>query len=95
MTEDEFKQSARQKGYDAPVAKEWDAGHFNDWHVHPFCLYVHILEGEMTLDLETDGGIETTVCGPGDSIEVPVNVRHTERITGPNTRFLSAPRPPA
>ncbi|MEQ8230033.1 MAG: cupin domain-containing protein [Rhodospirillales bacterium] len=95
MTEDEFRASAQDKGYDLPVEKAWNSGHFNDWHVHPFCLYVFVLEGEMTLELETDGGVETTVCRPGDSIEVPLNVRHTERITGSQTRFVSAPRHPA
>ena len=93
MSEAGFRKSAAEKGYDAPVEKSWDAGHFNDWHIHPFCLYVHVLDGEMILELETSAGVETTFCGPGDSIEVPADLRHTERIGDRPTRFLSAPRP--
>jgi quercetin dioxygenase-like cupin family protein len=92
MHEEAYRKSAAEKGYDTPVEKTWEAGHFNDWHRHPFCLYVHVLDGEMTLELETPAGIRTAVCGPGDSIEVPIGLRHTERIGARPTRFLSAPR---
>jgi quercetin dioxygenase-like cupin family protein len=95
MTEDEYRRDAAARGYDAPVQKAWRAGRFNDWHVHPFCLYVYVQSGEMTLQLEGPDGPETVVCGPGEAVEVPVNMRHTERIGAAGTRFLSAPRHPA
>jgi quercetin dioxygenase-like cupin family protein len=95
MSEAAFRAAAADKGYGAPVEKTWAAGHFNDWHVHPFCLFVYILGGEMTLELETAAGVEAVHLGPGGSIEVPVNVRHTERIGDTAARFLSAPRHPA
>lgn len=96
MTEDDYRADAAAKGYQEPNAKAWEAGRFNDWHTHPFCLYVYIVEGQMTLQLEIPGSLPTvTTIGPGGAIEVPVNVRHTERIGASGARFFSAPRPPA
>lgn len=95
VTEDDFRTDAAAKGYETPVEKDWAAHRFNDWHTHPFCLYVYILAGQMTLELETPGGRPSvTTIGPGGAIEVPVDVRHTERMGPAGARFYSAPRPP-
>ena len=94
MTEGEFRRAAAAKGYQPPNGKTWEAGRFNDWHTHPFDLYVHILEGEMTLQVEAgDGSVAVTTIGAGEQIEVPAEARHTERIGAAAAYFLSAPRP--
>tara|TARA_Y100000813_G_scaffold104115_1_gene74362 strand:+ start:980 stop:1267 length:288 start_codon:yes stop_codon:yes gene_type:complete len=95
MTEDDFRRIATDQGYDKPNELTWLSGRFNEWHTHPFDLFVYIIDGEMTLELEVDGKVETHPCPAGGSIEVPANVRHTERISGADTHFLSAPRHPA
>lgn len=96
MTEDEFRRAAAAKGYQEPNPKTWEACRFNDWHTHPFDLYVHILEGQMTLDVTAaDGSVTTTTIRAGENTEVPALARHTERIGGETAHFLSAPRPVA
>lgn len=96
MTEDDYRADAAAKGYDAPVEKNLAAGRYNDWHIHPHCLYVYVVEGQMTLELEVPGGRPAvTILEPGSTIEVPVNLRHTERMGPAGARIFSAPRPPA
>lgn len=92
MNETEYRNSAAEKGYAAPVLKVWEAGLFNDTHTHDVSLYLFIQDGQMSLDVETADGLQKTTCWAGDTIEVPAGIVHTERVGADGVTFLVARR---
>ncbi|WP_404379595.1 cupin domain-containing protein [Caenispirillum salinarum] len=89
MSVQAYHQSLETKGYDAPVEKTWTAHRLNDTHTHDVDLYLYILDGEMTVS----GPGYSTVCRPGDTIEVPGSQDHVEQVGDQGVRFLVATRP--
>ena len=90
MTEDEYRADLASKGYRAPITKTWEADRLNDSHTHEYALYLLITEGEMTLEVEGSDGVDTTKCAPGETIEVPAHVVHTERAGREGVTFWVA-----
>ncbi len=90
MTEDDYRAEAATKAYQEPVAKTWEADRFNESHTHDYALFLLITEGQMTLEVESETGAETSTCAPGESIEVPAHVVHTERAGTEGVTFWVA-----
>lgn len=88
MTVQEYHDAVRAKGYGAPLQKTWAAHLRNDTHTHGADLFLYILDGEMTVS----GPGYTRVCRPGDSIEVPGDEEHVEKVGAGGVRFLVASR---
>jgi len=88
MTEDEFRAAASEMGYDEPIEKTLEPDRYNDFHIHDVSLFLLITEGEMTLDVDGADGMTTTVCRPGDVIEVPAAVTHNERAGADGVTIL-------
>ncbi len=90
MDEATYRAEAAQKGYDTPTEKSLTPGTVNDRHTHDVALFVYVLEGEFIVDVETGTEFVTSVCLPGDTIEVPSGVAHIERVGGEGTNLLVA-----
>lgn len=90
MDEAAYRRAAAKKGYGDPAEKTLAPGVVNDNHIHDVSLFVYVLEGEFTVDVETDGKFKTNTCLPGDVIEVPGGVAHIERIGPDGTKLLVA-----
>lgn len=93
MTEDEYRDDLRAKGYADPIKKTWEAGLTNAEHQHPHALYLWISAGEMTLETRgARGAVETVILGPSETIEVPALANHVERAGASGVTFLVARR---
>lgn len=92
MTEADFRAAAAAKGYAEPAEKTWEPGMLNAGHTHEFDLFLLITKGSMSLDVDRPDGAGTVTCGPGDTIEVPGDVRHTEKVGADGVTFLVARR---
>jgi quercetin dioxygenase-like cupin family protein len=92
MTENEYHQSLSSLGYANPVQKTWQPGQLNGVHKHQMSLYLLIQQGEMTLDIGSAGSMKSTTCRAGDTVEVPANVDHIERVSSNGVTFLVASR---
>ena len=88
MTEQEYRDDASRRGYDAPVTKNWQPGLFNDDHAHAQDLYLLVVEGGMTV-IRAD---RTQRLAPGDACEVPAGEVPGERAGPDGVTFLVALR---
>jgi mannose-6-phosphate isomerase-like protein (cupin superfamily)/DNA-binding XRE family transcriptional regulator len=53
-----------------------------DYYSHPGDEFVYVLEGEIEVDLGTQGGRDLHLLGPGDSISYPGGTPHSWRAVG-------------
>lgn len=90
MTETQYLAAVTAKGYGDPVQKVWEAGIVNDAHTHDVGLFLFIQDGEMAVAVDPEGKEQTTICRPGDTIEVPAGVVHAERVGDRGVTFLVA-----
>ena len=72
---DEFASSARARGYDQVLERDWPALTVLDEHVHPFAVKALVVRGEMWLTV--DG--QTRHLRPGDRFELAREAPHAER----------------
>lgn len=91
MHQRNYRKTAAEKGYGAPVEKNWAPDHPNDSHSHDGDLFPLILEGGMAVGAKAD----PTWCGTGATVEVPGGTDHIERVGPDGVRFLVAARPVA
>ncbi|MEK9753360.1 MAG: hypothetical protein VW338_09135 [Rhodospirillaceae bacterium] len=92
MTEQSYRATAASNGYGDPMEKSLAPDTYNAHHVHDVALYLYILEGEMSLDIDGPEGLKETTCRPGETVEVLKDVLHTERAGPQGCRFLVARR---
>ncbi len=90
MTEDEYRDDVPKNEYQEPTTKTLEADRFNEAHTHDYALYLLITEGQITVEIEGEDGVEKTTCAPGESIEVPAHVVHTERAGPKGATFWVA-----
>lgn len=88
MTEQDYMAELARKGYPAPTTKTWEAGRLNADHTHDHALFLYILEGRMTIEME--GAAHD--LRPGDICEVPGGLPHSEQAGAEGVRFLVAAR---
>ena len=92
MSERDYRTTAAANGYGEPMEKSLEPNRYNPHHVHDVALYLYILEGEMSLDIDGPEGLKETTCRPGETVEVLNDVLHTERAGPDGVRFLVAGR---
>jgi mannose-6-phosphate isomerase-like protein (cupin superfamily) len=90
MTETEYRARVTEKGYGEPMDKFLAANVFNDTHTHDVALFLYVFDGEITVEVEAPNGTEKTTCGPGQTVEVPAGLLHTERSGTDGVTFLVA-----
>lgn len=84
MTENEFRDLLREKGYGDIRFKEY-APHANDsLHTHDVSVMLMVLSGSFTLALES----ESTTYGPGEICELAAGTLHTEKTGDSGARIL-------
>jgi mannose-6-phosphate isomerase-like protein (cupin superfamily) len=76
MTEEEFREKLRERGYGDPQIEEAGPGPVKDMHTHDQSVMWLVLSGELTMMLE---GASTTYR-PGDWCENVAGTLHTERM---------------
>ena len=86
MTEEEFRQQVKEKGYGEPAVKEYGPFMDEPMHTHDFAAALLILSGEFTLVLE-DG---STTYRPGEWCELSAGVLHTENTGAEGAKFIFA-----
>ena len=79
MTEEEFRQELKERGYGEPEFMEAEPGPLKELHTHDQTQMVLVLSGEFIM--MNDNGL--TTYGPGDCYENAAGTLHTEQI-GPN-----------
>ncbi|MDH3451283.1 MAG: cupin domain-containing protein [Gammaproteobacteria bacterium] len=75
MTEEEFKQQLRNKGYGEPRTKEYAPNANEAQHTHDFSVLAMVTRGELTLAYE-DG---STTYKPGECCELAAGTVHGEQ----------------
>ena len=86
MSEQSFREQAKQDGYADPVVMEYEAGAVRDTHTHDFAARLFILSGEITVRTPD----RETTCRTGDSGSVAQGEPHSEHTGPEGVRFLVA-----
>jgi quercetin dioxygenase-like cupin family protein len=86
MTEEEFRQQAREKGYGEPNIKEYGPNEDGDMHTHDATVMAMVTRGELTLALEN----ESTTYTAGESCELTAGTLHCERTGADGATLLIA-----
>ena len=84
----EFKASARARGFDELVEREWKPFTVLVTHVHPFALMALVARGEMWLTV----GDATRHLKAGDTFELDHDVPHAERYGSDGATYWVARR---
>ena len=75
MTEEQFRQRARDQGHCEFFAKDYGPDKDGPLHQHDFSVMLWVVRGQFSLAFE-DG---TTDYLPGDMCDLAANVSHAER----------------
>ena len=90
MTEstiDAFRAELIEQGYEVGE-REWEAGHVNPMHSHPFDARGLILKGTFTMT-HAEGA---KTYGPGDQFRLEADIEHEEVIGPEGVKFISGRR---
>lgn len=79
MTEDQFRQQLRERGYGEARIRDFEPNLDKEMHTHDQSAMALVMRGEFTLVLER----EATTYQPGEWCELIAGTLHTER-TGPS-----------
>lgn len=85
MTENEFRQLLKEKGFDQPVLVEREPETHLHQHTHPFEAMALILEGDITICKEIDEITYST----GDVFHLLINEPHHEYFGKRGVKYLS------
>lgn len=83
-----FEASARERGFDAVLVRDWAPGQVVDEHVHPFTAHAVVVQGEMWLTTAD----ATRHLRAGDSFDLPAGTPHSERYGGAGATYWVARR---
>lgn len=83
-----FEAGLKADGYQEIVERRMEAGATAPEHTHPFDARLLILEGEFVLGM--DGASRR--FGPGETCEVPANVRHAESFGPQGATYIAGRR---
>jgi quercetin dioxygenase-like cupin family protein len=86
MNEEEFRKSAKEKGYGEVEFQEISSGPEEEMHAHEHSVLSLVLSGKFTM--KTDKG--TKVFITGDLCENPAGTMHQERAGPEGGSFLFA-----
>jgi quercetin dioxygenase-like cupin family protein len=84
MTETQFRQLLRKKGFETPQVKDYVPQAHGDMHIHEFDVMLLVQEGPFTLATETG---ETTYQA-AETCELRAGVLHIERTGADGARVL-------
>ncbi len=76
MTEEEFRQKLRERGYGDPQIEEAGQGPEKDMHTQDQSVMWWVISGELTMMLESG----STTYRPGDWYENVAGTLHTEQF---------------
>jgi len=85
MTEAQFRQVLAAEQFAEPVPMERDRGYALDVHEHPFEAFALIVDGEITLEVES----LTTTYQAGDTFRLAAHTPHRESVGPRGVRYLS------
>lgn len=88
LTFQQFEASAKARGYDEVLDRQWTAGAETGTHVHPFDVSARMVQGDLWL---TVAG-QTRHLRAGDTFELARDVPHGERYGPEGARFWAARR---
>ncbi|WP_166263519.1 cupin domain-containing protein [Marinobacter caseinilyticus] len=88
MNENLFRQLLRDKGFEAPLVKDYEPHADGDLHTHAFDVLLLVQQGPFTL--ATEKGVTTFQAG--EMCALDAGVRHIERTGSGGARVLLGKR---